>query len=78
MSQNSFTGAAREAAGRAQEAVGDFADDTQTRARGTYNQVRGQAEGAMGDAAELIREQPLMAGIAILAIGYIIGRLRIL
>ncbi len=78
MSQNSFTGAARDAASRAQEAAGDFADDAQTRMRGTYNQARGQAEGAMGDAAEMIREQPLMAGIAILAIGYIIGRLRIL
>ena len=78
MSQNSFTGAAREAAGRFQDTVGDFVDDAQTQARGKYNQARGQAESARGDAAELIREQPLMAGLAILAIGYIIGRLRIL
>jgi uncharacterized protein YjbJ (UPF0337 family) len=77
MSQN-FSGAARDAAGRIQDAVGDFTDDARTQARGKYNQARGQAEGAMCDAAELIREQPLVAGLAILAIGYIIGRLRIL
>jgi uncharacterized protein YjbJ (UPF0337 family) len=34
MSQNSFTGAAREAAGRFQDTVGDFVDDAQTQARG--------------------------------------------
>jgi uncharacterized protein YjbJ (UPF0337 family) len=78
MSPNTFSDAARDAAGRVQDAVGDFAEDAQSRARGTYKQARSQAEGAMGDAAELIKEQPLMAGLAILAIGYIIGRLRIL
>ena len=78
MNQNTFSGAARDAAGRIQDAVGDFSDDAQTRARGTYNQARGQAESAAGDAADLIREQPLMAALAILAIGYVIGRLRIL
>jgi uncharacterized protein YjbJ (UPF0337 family) len=78
MSQNTFTGAARDAAGRIQDTIGDYADDAQAQARGKYKQARGQAESAMGDAAELIKEQPLMAGLAILAIGYIIGRLRIL
>jgi uncharacterized protein YjbJ (UPF0337 family) len=78
MSQNTFTGAARDAAGRIQDSIGDLADDAQAQARGRYKQARGQAETAMGDAAELIREQPLMAGLAILAIGYIVGRLRIL
>jgi uncharacterized protein YjbJ (UPF0337 family) len=78
MNQNQFTGAARDAAGRIQDTVGEFMDDAETRARGTYKQARGQAESAAGDAAELIREQPLMAGLAILAIGYVIGRLRIL
>jgi ElaB/YqjD/DUF883 family membrane-anchored ribosome-binding protein len=78
MSQNPFSSAARDAAGRVQDAVEDFAEDARGRARGTYKQARSQAEGAVGDAAELIREQPLMAGLAILAIGYIIGRLRIL
>ena len=78
MSQNQFTGAARDAAGRIQDTVGDFVGDAQTQAKGKYNQARGQAEGAIGDAADLIREQPLMAGLAILAIGYFIGRLRIL
>jgi uncharacterized protein YjbJ (UPF0337 family) len=78
MNQNQFTGAARDAAGRIQDTISDFADDAQSQARGKYKQARGQAESAMGDAAELIKEQPLMAGLAILAIGYIIGRLRIL
>jgi uncharacterized protein YjbJ (UPF0337 family) len=78
MSQNTFAGAARDTAGRIQDTIGDFAGDAQAQARGKYNRARGQAESAMGDAAELIKEQPLMAGLAILAIGYIIGRLRIL
>ncbi len=78
MSKQSFTGSARDAAGRIQDAVGDFADDAQSQARGRYKQARGQAEHVMDDAADMIREQPLIAGLAILAIGYLIGRLRLL
>jgi uncharacterized protein YjbJ (UPF0337 family) len=78
MNQNQFTGAARDAAGRVQDAVGGFAGDAETQVRGKINQARGQAESALGDATDMIREQPLVAGLAILAIGYLLGRLRIL
>ena len=78
MNQNTFSGAARDAAGRVQDAVGGFAGDADTQIRGKLNQARGQAESALGDATDMIREQPLVAGLAILAIGYLLGRLRIL
>jgi uncharacterized protein YjbJ (UPF0337 family) len=78
MDQNKFTGAARDAAGRVQDAVGGFAGDADTQLRGKINQARGQAEGYLGDAGDMIREQPLVAGLAILAIGYLLGRMRIL
>ena len=38
MSQKTFTGAARDAAGRIQDTVGDFVDDAQIQARGKYSQ----------------------------------------
>ncbi len=61
-----------------QDAVGGFAGDAETQVRVKINQARGQAESALGDASDMIREQPLVAGLAILAIGYLLGRLRIL
>jgi uncharacterized protein YjbJ (UPF0337 family) len=78
MARSNFSSSARDAAGRIQDAVGDFADDAQDEARRRYRTVRGQAEGYVDEAADRIREQPLIAGLAILAIGYLLGRLRIL
>ncbi|WP_158802219.1 MULTISPECIES: CsbD family protein [unclassified Acidisoma] len=78
MSENRFTGAARDAAGKVQEAVGDFAGDARTQVRGKVNQARGQAEDVMGDAADMIRDQPLVAALVLIGVGYLIGRLRLL
>lgn len=78
MGRSQFSASARDAAGRIQDAVGDFADDAQDEARRRYRTARGYAEGYVDEAADRIREQPLMAGLAILAIGYILGRLRVL
>ena len=78
MSENRFTGAARDAAGKVQEAVGDFAGDARAQVRGKVNQARGQAEDVMGDAADMIRDQPLVAALVLIGVGYLIGRLRLL
>ena len=78
MARSNFSDSARDAAGRIQDAVGDYADDAQDVARRRYRTARGQAEGYLGEATDRIREQPLVAGLAILAIGYILGRLRVI
>ncbi|GAB0114528.1 CsbD family protein [Acidisoma sp. C75] len=78
MRRHSLSDSARDAAGRIQDAVGSFADEAQDEARRRYRVARGQAESYVDDAADRIREQPLIAGLAILAIGYILGRLRVL
>ncbi|MCB8876504.1 CsbD family protein [Acidisoma silvae] len=78
MGRSTFSSSARDTAGRIQDAVGDFADDAQDEARRRYRSARGQAEGYVEEATDRIREQPLVAGLAILAIGYLLGRLRIL
>ena len=46
--------------------------------RGKVNQARGQAEDVMGDAADMIRDQPLVAALVLIGVGYLIGRLRLL
>ncbi|GAB0117126.1 CsbD family protein [Acidisoma sp. 7E03] len=78
MKRHNLSDAARDAAGRIQDAVGSFADEARDDARRRYRDARGTAEDYMDDAADRIRQQPLMAGLAILAIGYILGRMRIL
>jgi uncharacterized protein YjbJ (UPF0337 family) len=78
MKRHNLSDAARDAAGRIQDAVGTFAGEAQDEAARRYRGARGQAEVYAEDAADRIRDQPLMAGLAILAIGYILGRLRVL
>lgn len=78
MRRHSLSDSARDAAGRIQDAVGSFAEDAQGEARRRYRSARGQAESYVEDAADHIRHQPLITGLAILAIGYMLGRLRIL
>jgi uncharacterized protein YjbJ (UPF0337 family) len=78
MDENRFTGAARDAAGRVQDAVGGLTGDAKTQVRGKVNQARGQAEDYMGEAADLIRDQPLAAALVLIGVGYLIGRLRLL
>ncbi len=76
--ENRVTGAARDAFGRVQEAVGSMTGDRNTQARGMYNQAQGQTENALGQLADSVREQPLTAVFIGAAIGYVLGRLRIL
>lgn len=78
MRRNNLSDAARDAAGRIQDAVGSFADEAQGEARRRYRTARGQAEVYVDDAADRIRDRPILAGLAILAIGYILGRMRVL
>ena len=55
--ENRVTGAARDAFGRVQEAVGGLTGDRNTQARGMYNQAQGQTENALGQLADSVREQ---------------------
>ncbi len=71
----SMQGAARDMAGRAQETAGKFMGDSRTQANGLYNQAAGQAEQTMGQVSGMVRDQPLMAAVIALGIGYILGRL---
>jgi len=66
-----FGGAARNAAGRAQEAVGD----AKTRAEGLYNQAAGEAQQQIVRLGDVIREQPTVSVLIALGIGYLLGRL---
>lgn len=75
-------GMAREMGGRAQSAMGDTFGDAKTQARGMYNQASGRAQQAWGQAqgageqlGDVIRDQPLIAAVVALGIGYLIGRL---
>jgi uncharacterized protein YjbJ (UPF0337 family) len=68
-------GTAREFGGRVQEAVGRVAGDSETQARGAYNQAAGQAQQAAAQFTDVVKAQPLLASLAALAIGYLLGRL---
>lgn len=76
--ENRVTGAARETVGRVQEAVGGLTGSNEYRARGYANQAQGQAENALGQVCQSVREQPLTSLAIAAGIGYILGRLRIL
>jgi uncharacterized protein YjbJ (UPF0337 family) len=75
MDTDRITGAARDMAGRAQSAAGDVIGDSRTSAQGMYNQAAGQAQNAVGQATEMVREQPLTAVLIALGVGFLIGRL---
>jgi uncharacterized protein YjbJ (UPF0337 family) len=72
---NTIGGTARDMAGRAQETVGDTIGDARMRAHGMANQGYGQAQHAAGEAADMIRGQPLTAALIALGVGFVIGRL---
>lgn len=85
MDQNQFEGAAREAAGKVEEAVGDFTGDAGSRVRGRINQAAGKVQKNYGYVMQDLddftvrlrqrtREQPLTALLAAAALGYLIGR----
>jgi uncharacterized protein YjbJ (UPF0337 family) len=68
-------GTAREFGGRVQEAVGNVVGDSETQARGVYNQAAGQAQQAAAQLTDVVKAQPLLASLVALGIGYLIGRL---
>ena len=49
--------------------------DAKTQAQGVYNQAAGQAQNAMGQVSDLVKDQPLTAALIALGIGFLIGRL---
>jgi uncharacterized protein YjbJ (UPF0337 family) len=65
----------RNMGGRAQEAVGDLTGDSRTQARGVYNQAAGQAQDAVGQVGDMIRDQPITAAVVCIGIGYILGKI---
>jgi uncharacterized protein YjbJ (UPF0337 family) len=71
----SIEGAAREMGGRMQQAVGDAIGDTKTAAAGLYNQAAGQAQQQAAKLGDVIKDQPLVAVLIALGIGYLLGRL---
>ena len=72
---NTISGTARDMAGRVQETAGGAMGDAKMRAEGMYKQAYGQAEQTVGQASDMIREQPLTAALIALGIGFVIGRL---
>jgi uncharacterized protein YjbJ (UPF0337 family) len=68
-------GTVREFGGRVQEAVGDVTGDTKTQAQGLYNQAAGQAQQAAAQLTDVVKAQPILASLAALGIGYLLGRL---
>jgi uncharacterized protein YjbJ (UPF0337 family) len=72
---DSLGGAAREMGGRVQQTVGDALGDTKTAAAGLYNQAAGQAQQQAARLGDVIKEQPIVAVLIALGIGYLLGRL---
>jgi uncharacterized protein YjbJ (UPF0337 family) len=72
---DSIGGAAREIGGRAQQTVGDSIGDTKTAAAGLYNQAAGKAQQQAAQLGDVIKDQPLVAVLIALGIGYMLGRL---
>ena len=68
-------GAARGMGERVQQTVGDTIDDTKTAAAGVYNQAADQAQQQAARLGEVIKEQPIVAVLIALGIGYLLGRL---
>jgi uncharacterized protein YjbJ (UPF0337 family) len=68
-------GTARDFGGRVQETVGNMTGDTKTQAQGLYNQATGQAQQAASQFSDVVKAQPVVATLAALAIGYVLGRL---
>ena len=60
---------------RAQQTVSDTIDDTKTAAASVYNQVADQAQQQAARLDDVIKEQPIVAVLIALGIGYLLGRL---
>jgi uncharacterized protein YjbJ (UPF0337 family) len=86
MSDDKLEGTFREAKGRVQGAAGDLLGDSKNQAEGKLNEVAGKLQQNYGEAADQLRglageltdrihETPLLATLAALGLGYVIGRL---
>lgn len=79
MDQDRIEGAARNLAGRAQEAVGDLTGDTETEMHGKIKRVAGKAQQSVGAAADEARDyvqhQPLTALLIAGGVGFLLGAL---
>jgi uncharacterized protein YjbJ (UPF0337 family) len=82
MDENRVTGAARNVAGKAEEAVGSLTNDRDMEARGTARQALGEVQNLYGNAVDSVRsytnEAPmtalLVAGGIGMALGILLGR----
>ena len=90
MDENRLEGAAREVGGMAQEGVGRLAGNARLQAEGAINQAAGRAQNLYGQTADTAREtattldswfrnaleqQPYATAMAVLAAGWLLGRL---
>ncbi|RAI57580.1 CsbD family protein [Roseicella frigidaeris] len=86
MDKNEIEGAARNVAGKAQEAYGKFTDDAEHEAKGVARQVAGKAQEAYGDARDVARDaarqvgqvvekQPVLSLLVAGAVGYALALL---
>ena len=56
MNKDQVKGAVKDAAGKAQEKVGEAIGSTEQRAKGLAKQVEGKAEKKLGDAKEVLKD----------------------
>jgi uncharacterized protein YjbJ (UPF0337 family) len=86
MDQNRLEGAARETAGRIEQAAGEFIGDAKTKVQGKIDQAAGKLQSNYAAAAEdleviaerlreRIADQPLTAMLLAAAVGYLVGRI---
>jgi uncharacterized protein YjbJ (UPF0337 family) len=77
MDENRIEGAARNFAGKIQDAAGAITGDSATQARGQANRAAGAAQGAYGQALDGVRDfasdQPVLALLSAIGVGVIIG-----
>jgi uncharacterized protein YjbJ (UPF0337 family) len=75
--ENELEGAARDFSGRIQDAVGGLAGDTNTQAKGKWNQAAGKAQRTFGEASDELRDNvtgsPLLALAITGGIGFALG-----
>ncbi len=57
------------------QTVSHTIDDTKTGAAGVYNQASDQAQQQAARLGDVIKEQPIVAVLIALGIGYLLGRL---
>ncbi len=86
MNDDRIEGTARELGGKVQGAAGDLLGDSKTSAEGRVNEAMGKLQDSYGAAADQVRglseelaervhESPLLAVLASIGIGYLLGRL---